>query len=117
MVVTYSSALESKVFNILYKEPVDVVENDGSAIYENLIWSLYSPREDGTIKIGSANYILAINLIIIELSNQNNKNAVQEAKELFKIVLQNLERKQLIKKSPEENRKGFKVITNDRKET
>ena len=115
--VAYRSALESKVFSIFYKEPIDVIEDDESAIYENSIWSLYSPREDGTIKIGSANYILAINLIIIELSNQNNKNAVQEAKELFKIVLQNLERKQLIKKSPEENRKGFKVITNDREKS
>jgi len=107
--------LSQKVYDAFISEPVDVVENDYSTLYECSVWRLIKPRNSYGVKIGSANYIIAKNLVIKYLSELKDSNPLETGKILFESILINLESKKLIVRSPEDKRKGFKIISNDRK--
>lgn len=109
--------LASKVYEILRASPVDVVEDDGTAVYECLVWELISPREDGTICIGSANLMLANNVVIKFVHELKDRTPFETGQLIFKSVLTTLEADKLIRQSPLLKRKGFKVITNDREKS
>jgi hypothetical protein len=117
-VVTNHSSLSlelvDKILDILASDPVDVIETDGQAVYECQKWQLVSPRDDGSVKIGAANLILANNLVLKVIHTDKAKEAYSMTNVVFQSVLALLEAKKLIRQSPNEIRKGFKVITNDR---
>lgn len=117
MVTNHSSIsleLVDKILDILASEPVDVIETDGQAVYECQKWQLVHPRDDGSVKIGAANLILANNLVLKVIHTDKAKEAYSMTNVVFQSVLALLEAKKLIRQSPNEIRKGFKVITNDR---
>jgi len=108
------SNLSEKVLSILSASPIDVVENDGSAVYEVQTWELTSPREDKSINIGSANFMLATDAIIKYVHESGDSNPYETGQLVFKSVLLNLEAHRHIRQSPTLKRKGFKIISNDR---
>lgn len=114
---SYSSklinSLLQKVESILVAQPIDVIENNELSVYECSTWELSSPREDNTSKIGSANFIMAHNCVIQALYQAKDNNPVLTARTMFQTILTLLEAKRIIRKSPQEKRKEFKVIHND----
>lgn len=109
--------LSIKVFTILSSEPIDVIEDDGSAVYQCQSWELCSPRKDNSLNIGSANFMIANDAVIKYVHDLKDVSPYQTGQILFKSVLTLLEANKQIRQSPIMKRKGFKVITNDRKET
>lgn len=105
--------LAERVFNIFSASPVDVVEDDGSAVYEVQTWELIVPRQDNSINIGSANFMLATNAVIQHIHESGDSNPYETGQLVFKSILTTLEAHKLIRQSPHLKRKGFKVITND----
>ena len=116
MVSSHSTIIDKLlplVKELLISEPVDVIENDGQAIYECFTWELVSPREDGLSKIGSANITTAQHMVIKALHDVRVVEPLQNARIVLNTILTKLEAERVIRRPPKETRKGFKIIKND----
>ena len=100
--------------------PIDVFDDDDGSIWEVGSYELRNPRPEGDYEgsreIGAANLVSAFNLLhqkmlIAELSSDDGfSDCGEEALDMFKDVMDDFEKENLIRKRPEHIRENFKVI-------
>lgn len=101
-----------QVYSILKARPVDVIDQE-IGIYEYHNYQLSSPRLDGSVIIGSANYLAAHNHILKSSAIPNDETSVLLARETFAKILLELEQLNLIRQPPSQKRKTFKLVEKD----
>lgn len=99
------------VYRVLSSVPIYIINDDHSIVDKNVLWELTKPRNTGTYKgsqeIGMANLVAALNLLIIKAAANHYEG---NSHELFMDVLRDLQDKRLIRKSPTQIRKSFKLV-------
>lgn len=109
----YSSLIDGlvdKIGKVLLADAVDVIDTKNNELYECISWELATPREDGCTKIGSANFSIANNMVMSALSKTQEGLNSQTAKIVFSTILTILEARLLIRRSPLQRRKEFRVV-------
>ena len=100
--------------------PIDVFDDEEGSIWEVGSYELKNPRPEGDYEgsreIGAANLVSAFNLLhqkmlIAELSSDDGfSDCGEEALDMFKDVMDDFEKENLIRKRPEHIRENFRVI-------
>ena len=108
------------IYKIISSMPIDVLDDEECAIWEQPNYELTHPRLEGDFEgsreIGAANIITAFNLLhqkmlIAELSKEDGfSECIEEAMTVFKDAMDGLEKENIIRKRPEIQRETFKII-------
>ena len=108
------------VWKVSSSMPIDVFDDDEGSIWESSSYELNDPRPEGDYEgsreIGAANLVSAFNLLhqkmlIAELSSDDGfSDCGEEALDMFKDVMDDFEKENLIRKRPEHIRENFRVI-------
>jgi hypothetical protein len=122
MAVSYQSAYKL-IRKVVTSMPIDVWDEDTGEVWEACTWELFDPRPEGDCagsrEIGAANLISAFNLLhqkmlISELSKEDFDETIEyRSLELFKEIMEQLEKERIIRKTPTSLRENFKVISNE----
>lgn len=122
MAVSYQSAYKL-IRKVITSMPIDVWDDDTEEVWEACTWELFDPRPEGDCagsrEIGAANLISAFNLLhqkmlISELSKEDFDETIEyRSLELFKEIMEQLEKERIIRKTPTSLRENFKVISNE----
>jgi len=122
MAVSYRSAYKL-IRKVITSMPIDVWDDDTGEVWEACTWELFDPRPEGDCagsrEIGAANLISAFNLLhqkmlISELSKEDFDETIEyRSLELFKEIMEQLEKERIIRKTPTSLRENFKVISNE----
>jgi len=122
MAVSYQSAYKL-IRKVITSMPIDVWDDDTGEVWEACTWELFDPRPEGDCagsrEIGAANLISAFNLLhqkmlISELSKEDFDETIEyRSLELFKEIMEQLEKERIIRKTPTSLRENFKVISNE----
>ena len=108
------------IYKIISSMPIDVLDDEECAIWEQPNYELTKPRDEGDFEgsreIGAANIVTAFNLLhqkmlIAELSKEDGfSECIEEAMDVFKNAMDELESSNLIRKRPEIKRENFKIV-------
>ncbi len=108
------------VWKVISSMPIDVFDDDDGSVWEVGSYELRNPRPEGDYEgsreIGAANLVSAFNLLhqkmlIAELSSDDGfSDCGEEALDMFKDVMDDFEKENLIRKRPEHIRENFRVI-------
>ena len=108
------------IWKVISSMPIDVFDDDEGSIWEVGSYELRNPRPEGDYEgsreIGAANLVSAFNLLhqkmlIAELSSDDGfSDCGEEALDMFKDVMDDFEKENLIRKRPEYIRENFRVI-------
>lgn len=108
------------VWKVISSMPIDVWDDEDGSVWESASYELREPRPEGDYEgsreIGAANLVSAFNLLhqkmlIAELSSEDGfSDCAEEALDLFKDVMDDFEKENLIRKRPEHIRENFIVI-------
>ena len=108
------------VWKVISSMPIDVFDDDDGSVWEVGSYELRNPRPEGDYEgsreIGAANLVSAFNLLhqkmlIAELSSDDGfSDCGEEALDMFKDVMDDFEKENLIRKRPEHIRENFIVI-------
>jgi hypothetical protein len=122
MAVSYQSAYKL-IRKVVTSMPIDVWDEDTGEVWEACTWELFDPRPEGDCagsrEIGAANLISAFNLLhqkmlISELSKEDFDETIEyRSLDLFKEIMEQLEKERIIRKTPTSLRENFKVISNE----
>jgi hypothetical protein len=112
-------SLKQAVWKILVGMPIEVFDEETHSVWENELWELVAPRASdegeysGTRIIGSANIVVAFNIVRSELisKNQYDQDEFEDySMDTFKELLEQLQQEKLIRKKPHKVRQSFKLI-------
>lgn len=103
------------VWKVLSGLPIEVYDEENYSVWENELWELVSPRPEGdfvgTRIIGSANIVAALNILHQKVLIVNSRNEdASHITEIFKEILEELQREKLIRRKPDKIRETFKVV-------
>jgi hypothetical protein len=108
--------LKQAVWKILVGMPIQVFDEETHSVWENDLWELVSPRAQdegdyaGSRIIGSANIVVAFNIVRVQLIDKPIDDIESYSMELYKQLLEQLQQEKLIRKKPHKVRQSFKLV-------
>ena len=111
---------DDMVWKILGGMPIEVFDEDDDTVWENETWELVKTRTEGDYKdsraIGSANLITALNMVhqrlLVDGTKSDDITALSH--DIFNNILDKFTEDKLIRKRPENIRKTFQLINQEK---